>query len=151
MIESVRITPEALLAHNLEVDGYHTFFVGEAAIWVHNGPCGPKKGAVKAYDVGEYGDLKSRSLKDDGLDIHEVPQRHPASQLSELPRSKHPAMALPRAEHQAIAKRRGKYDGSMGDLISEAEKGLRDHTKASDRSIGDVIGKAKDVFSDPKK
>jgi RHS repeat-associated protein len=38
-VEIITITPVPLLAHNLEVEDYHTFYVGECAIWVHNGPC----------------------------------------------------------------------------------------------------------------
>ena len=37
-------------------------------------------GAVKPWEVGDYRDLARRSIRGDDLDIHHVPQKHPARQ-----------------------------------------------------------------------
>ncbi len=34
--------------YNLEVEGFHTYFVGEAAMWVHNA-CGPLSGPIADF------------------------------------------------------------------------------------------------------
>ena len=39
-VTSVTARPKPLTAWNLEVSGYHSFFVGRTGLWVHNGPCG---------------------------------------------------------------------------------------------------------------
>ncbi|MGI9303951.1 MAG: polymorphic toxin-type HINT domain-containing protein, partial [Gammaproteobacteria bacterium] len=53
-VSRVDATPRTLTAYNLEVDGFHTFFVGEQGLWVHN-EC--EKGALKsaAAEIREAG------------------------------------------------------------------------------------------------
>ena len=41
MVVAANVTAEPQIAYNLEVAEYHTYFVGESRVWVHNGtPCG---------------------------------------------------------------------------------------------------------------
>ena len=44
-VVSTQIYRKPLLAYNLKVDGYHTFFVGKSAAWVHN-DCDPLRPRV---------------------------------------------------------------------------------------------------------
>jgi hypothetical protein len=74
------------------VAGYHTYFIGHAvwgfAIWSHNANiCGPAAGevgegaaeaaqnsaGVRPYEADTYGNLRSRSLKGDGLSLDHQP------------------------------------------------------------------------------
>jgi Pretoxin HINT domain len=40
IVARISIEHKPLSAHNLTVDGFHTYLVGESGLWVHNWPCG---------------------------------------------------------------------------------------------------------------
>jgi len=83
---------------NPTVDDIHTYYVlaGNAPVLVHNDPINP-------YEVGTYDDLKARSLPNDGLDIHHLPQKHPAGQVIPGYDAKTgPSIAVPQNEHRQI-------------------------------------------------
>lgn len=91
---------------------------------------------VKPYEVGSFSDLKRRSLSGDGLDIHHVPQKHPASQsIDGYSANEGPSIAVPRAMHQAIPRRSGAYEGTARDLIQGDLNDLRTYTDAPDDAI----------------
>ncbi|MGC8787636.1 MAG: polymorphic toxin-type HINT domain-containing protein [Anaerolineae bacterium] len=106
--------------YNLTVDTAHTYFVGEGQWLVHNA-C-----PVKPYDVGPIHDLKARSNIGDNLDLHHVPQSHPASQI--IPGytpSTAPAIALPERLHENIPTMRGTYLGTARELLARDIWNLR--------------------------
>ena len=57
------------------------------------------KGTLKPYDVGEVASLLRKSVPGDGLEIHQIPQKH-SSELSDTDTA--PAMALPKCEHRRM-------------------------------------------------
>ena len=98
---------------------------------VHNTACKP-------YEVGTYEELKAKSDPNDGLDIHHVPQKHPAGQVIDgYDYNTGPAIALPRNEHLDLAKfnQKGIYTGSADDLITSNLLDLLDNTNTPQTSI----------------
>jgi YD repeat-containing protein len=69
-VTEVRDTGVRGRVHNFEVDGYHTYYVGETGVWVHNNNCG----AVTAGEGGRFGDLNARRVTGDNLTPHHMPQ-----------------------------------------------------------------------------
>jgi hypothetical protein len=91
---------------------------------------------VAEYDVGSYKELKSRSVVGDQIEIHHVPQAHPAGQV--VPGYDYvdaPSIALPTEEHGTIPTFKGSYDGSPQDLLDHDIENLRNLTNAPDESI----------------
>ncbi len=85
---------------------------------------------VNPYEVGQYNDLKSRSIGD-ALDVHHVPQAHPASKVIQgYDPYTAPAITLPRLEHIAIRPLKGPYGGSLRDLVAKDIRNLRKYTNA---------------------
>jgi hypothetical protein len=81
---------------------------------------------VQEYEVGEYGDLQKRSEAGDGLDLHHVPQKHPAAQvIPGYDKLKGTAIALRQEIHRMIPTIRGTYDGTARDLLATDAKNLR--------------------------
>jgi hypothetical protein len=117
--------------YNLTVDDLHTYFVvaGGTAILVHNDPVDP-------YEVGTFDDLKARSVSGDELDIHHLPQKHPAGQVipGYDPKTA-PAMAVPQGEHRQIPTRRGPYTGTGPDLVQGDLGDLAAHTNAPPSAV----------------
>ncbi len=96
----------------------------------------PNDDAVKPYDVGTYSELKRRSRRHDQIDIHHVPQSHPASQVVPgYSRKDAPSIALPKEEHASIPTKKGSYDGTPSDLIAKDIHDLREYTQAPEDSI----------------
>ena len=62
-------TAEPVDVYNLQVEDYHTYFVGDCAVWVHNAECG-----------GSYKDVKKKNAEEnhgkakrDPKDAHHMP------------------------------------------------------------------------------
>ncbi|WP_298532204.1 polymorphic toxin-type HINT domain-containing protein [uncultured Ruminococcus sp.] len=81
---------ETVKVYNFKVDDYHTYFVGENCIWVHNSECG-----------GSYKDLK----KDKDGKLYEKEEIHhmPADNSSPLARGDGPAIRMDKADHRQTA------------------------------------------------
>jgi hypothetical protein len=81
---------------------------------------------VKKWEVGEYNDLRSRSVGDD-LVIHHVPQGAPAAQvIPGYDYSTGSAIAVPRTIHEQKLNPRniiGPYSGTAAQLV---KKGIQD-------------------------
>jgi hypothetical protein len=102
---------------------------------------------VVAYTVGRFDHLLERSVKGDKLDLHHVPQKHPAAQV--IPGynpNTAPAIALPEAEHQMIKNLRGDYSGTARDLLARDARNLRNHTNAPNSAIQELIGQSKQAY-----
>ena len=134
-VEAVRLDPTSRRMYNLTVEGAHTFFVGEQRWLVHNA----RIGTCEPYEVGEYSDLYKRS-KNTGLDIHHLPQKHPAAQVIPGYNQKTaPAIALPRSEHNLLNNLRGRYNDTAEELIDRQIAQLRDYTDAPESAIQQLI------------
>ena len=95
MVQAVVVVQRSQPMYNFTVAVAHTFFVGDQQWLVHN-TCDP-------YEVGKYKDLVNKSDPFDDLDIHHLPQKHPAGQIVPGYNPKDgPAIALPKAEHKSI-------------------------------------------------
>jgi RHS repeat-associated protein len=85
--------------------------------------------SVKPWEVGEYGKLREKSDPADGLDIHHVPQKHPAQQV--IPRYDPwtaPAIAVPQQIHREPLNSQnttGMYRGTPAELVRSGINGLR--------------------------
>ncbi|MEN3308588.1 MAG: hypothetical protein V7603_4790 [Micromonosporaceae bacterium] len=130
-VTAVRSYPGTRRTYNLTVDDLHAYFVvvGGAAVLVHNDPVDP-------YEVGTFDDLKNRSVAGDQLDIHHLPQKHPAGQVipGYDPKTA-PAIAAPQAEHRQIPTRRGPYTGTGRDLVQGDLADLAQHTNAPPSAV----------------
>jgi hypothetical protein len=127
-VEAVAFEQRSAVLYNLTVDVAHTYFVGDHGWLVHN-VCNP-------YEVGTYKDLKAKSTPGDGLEIHHVPQKHPAGQvIPGYAPDTGSAIALPRGEHAAIPRARGTYPGTSQDLIATDLSNLKRYTSAPAKAI----------------
>jgi hypothetical protein len=94
--------------------------------------------------------LKGRSVPGDGLDIHHVPQAHPAEQtIPGYDRKTGPAIALPEDEHAAIPTQRGPATLTPEQQVAKDVNDLRSHTNAPEQSVQQAERNAKDTL--PKK
>jgi len=48
---SAHNTGHTATVYNMEVDGFHTYYVGEAGVWVHNADCGARSRELNVGDV----------------------------------------------------------------------------------------------------
>ena len=102
-------------------------------------------GAVRAYEVGTFNALRSRSAIGDGLDLHHVPQTRPASQVVPgYTRGDAPAIALPRTEHARIPK--GPYSGTPEELLARDVSNLRTYTGSPESSIDELVDLIKRTY-----
>lgn len=102
---------------------------------------------VKPYEVGNYDDLKARSKPFDDLDIHHVPQAHPAGQVIEdYDPQTGTAIAVPRGEHQRIPTVRGVYEGTGEDLILGDLQSLVEYTNAPDEAISELRALIEEMY-----
>jgi hypothetical protein len=107
----------------------------------------PTQNSVKKYEVGTYDDLKKRSQTGDGLDIHHAVQKHPAEQV--IPgynQKRGPSIALPKREHAKIKDIKGEYKGTSRDLLAKNVKDLREHTKAENKILRELIDLNKKMY-----
>jgi RHS repeat-associated protein len=89
---------------------------------------GGKQGrqSVEEYEVGECKDLRGRSSSGDDIDIHHVPQQHPAEQvIPGYDKEDAPSIAIPKDAHRRIPRRRGDYRGTPSQLVEEDIEALR--------------------------
>jgi hypothetical protein len=105
------------------------------------------KGKVQKYEVGIFDDLQKRSVKGDGLDIHHVAQKHPASQVIPGYDSQFaPSIAVPAREHKRIPTIKGNFTGSARDLLAKDIWDLRRHTKAPNSALRELINLNKSMY-----
>jgi hypothetical protein len=96
--------------------------------------------SVKPYEVGSFNDLHGRSDPYDNLDLHHVPQAHPAGKI--IPgyqRATGPAIALPSREHEGIPNLRGPYNGTLRDLVANDLWNLRNYTNTPNNVLRDLL------------
>lgn len=108
--------------------------VGAAGLFGKKGKSKKPQKPVQKYEVGDFNDLQNRSVVGDGLDLHHVPQKHPAGQV--IPGYDHrraPAMAVPRPDHKDIPTQRGTYTGTPRDLLAKDAKDLRNAGVPTDK------------------
>ncbi|MCR5609367.1 MAG: HINT domain-containing protein [Lachnospiraceae bacterium] len=67
-VETVEVKPTT--TYNFEVEDWHTYFVSDVEVWVHN-KC-PKK--IKEYDVLPYSKFNTKNTVGDGISGHELLQ-----------------------------------------------------------------------------
>jgi hypothetical protein len=140
-ITATRAWTERATVHNLTVADIHTYHVstGDAFVLVHND--------VDPYEVGTYDDLKRRSKSGDKLDIHHLPQKHPAGQvIPGYDPKTGPAIAVPEDEHQRIPTRRGTYTGTGPDLVQGDLDDLMTHTNAPPSAVEAMKAKIESQF-----
>lgn len=83
----------------------------------------------------------------DNMDIHHVPQKHPASQVVEgYDPSKAPSIVVPAKEHRKIPTMKGDYSGSPRDILAKDIKDLREHTDAPNSSLKELIDMNKKMY-----
>ena len=86
-------------------------------------------------------------MKNDGIEIHHVTQKHPASQVVEgYDKYTAPSIALPRSEHRAIPTLKGTYDGTARDLLAKDAWDLRNYTNAPNSAIKELINLNKQMY-----
>tara|TARA_A100001391_G_scaffold175884_1_gene138842 strand:- start:656 stop:1651 length:996 start_codon:yes stop_codon:yes gene_type:complete len=96
--------------------------------------------SVTKYEVGTFSDLSRRSKVGDKLDIHHVPQKHPAGQsIDGYDPKTGPSIAIPSGEHRRIPTIKGQYRGSARDLLAKDIKDLRNHTNAPNSALQDLV------------
>ncbi len=64
---------EPVKVYNFEVKDYHTYFVGEQGVLVHNSCKGSKKLLPGEGDIGTYNDLIKAGKRGDNLTPHHMP------------------------------------------------------------------------------
>lgn len=103
---------------------------------------------VEKYEVGTYNDLKARSQKNDGLDIHHVPQSKPAEQLFPgYDKKNAPSIALPNGEHGQIPNLKGTNNaGTPRQQLARDINNLRNNTNAPVQSIQKLVDLNKQLF-----
>ena len=95
---------------------------------------------MQPYEVGTVDDLWARSVRGDRLQVHHVPQAHPAGQvIPGYDPSKAPGIALPDYEHQALPNLRGLYTGRTRDLVARDLWNLRKHTGAPNSTLLNLL------------
>ena len=113
LIEDYRIelTEESVSVYNFQVEDYHTYFVGECCVWVHNDGCG-----------GRYGDLKDdkSGRRYESEEVHHTP----AKKSSKLPERDGPAIRMEKKDHRRTAscgrsKKAQEYRNKQAKLIEE--------------------------------
>jgi len=125
VVQTVEVESHAQVMYNLTVATAHTFFVGEDQWLVHN--------ACTPYQVGRYNELVSQSKPFDDLDIHHLPQGHPAAQLTPgYNYGTAPAIVLPHGEHVHIPTSKGTYYGTVQELLDKDFSDLFTYTNAPD-------------------
>ena len=95
--------------------------------------------------------MQNRSEVGDGLDIHHIPQKQPASQAIENydPKTA-PAIALPQKVHKQIPTKKGKYSGTARSQLAKDARDLR-NVGVSYETVKDVINYNKRRFPDAYK
>ena len=110
-----------------------------------------EKEQVKPYEVGSYKDLGQRSRKD-GMEIHHVPQKHPAQKIIKGYNQKDaPSIALQEEEHWRIPNIKGDYEGTARDLMANDARNLRNYTAAPNNQIQELIELSKKTYPELKK
>jgi RHS repeat-associated protein len=141
-VNAIDVRDERLTVHNLTVADDHTYYVGSigSAILVHNSPVDP-------YQVGTYADLKRQSAAGDKLDIHHLPQKHPAGQsIPGYDPKTGPAIAVPRDEHKKIPTRRGTYSGTGPELVKGDLEDLVKFTNAPPGALDKIQAEIESQF-----
>ena len=113
---------EPVLVYNLEVEDFHSYFVGCVPVLVHN--------YCKPYDYGDYNILDSRG---DNLDLHHAPQGNPAKQvINGYDYKTGPVIALPSDVHEKLPTIKGSYNGTAKELLQFTKNQLIDAVVPSD-------------------
>ena len=109
------------------------------------------KTGVQKYEIGDFNDLQKKSKVGDGLDIHHIPQKKPASQVIENydPKTA-PAIALPQKQHKQIPTKKGHFSGTARNQLAKDVKDLR-KVGVSNETVKDVINYNKRRFPDAYK
>ena len=95
---------------------------------------------VQPYEVGTVDDLLNRSVPGDRLQVHHVPQAHPAGQvIPGYDPSTAPGIVLPDYEHQAIPNLTGTYSGTAHDSVARDLWNLRMHTGAPNSALQQLL------------
>jgi hypothetical protein len=106
------------------------------------------KKPADVFEVGDYNDLKKRSVKD-GMEVHHVPQQHPAQQvIPGYDPKRASSIVVPRDQHREIPTLRGEYSGTARDLLAKDIRDLRSHTEVSNEQIKELVGFTKEKYSD---
>ncbi len=101
---------------------------------------------VEPYDVGRVDDLARRSIGD-VLDIHHVPQKHPASQvIPGYDPDIGPGIALPQPEHRRIPKLTGTYLGTARELVARDLWDLRRYTGAPNSALRELLALVRRIY-----
>lgn len=58
----IKLTEEPVSVYNFQVENFHTYFVGDCAVWVHNAECTPKE----YIDSVESGETELKTTKQKG-------------------------------------------------------------------------------------
>jgi hypothetical protein len=111
--------------YNFQVEDYHTYFVGDCKVWVHNAECG-----------GRYADLK-KSSDSSKEQVHHMP----ADSQSPLSTSDGVAIKMDIADHKNTASFDHKpgskaYRQMQGKLIKEGK-----FQEAFDMDVADITSK----------
>ncbi|MGQ9601035.1 MAG: RHS repeat-associated core domain-containing protein [Anaerolineae bacterium] len=102
---------------------------------------------VRPYDIGTAEDLLARSVPGDRLQVHHVPQAHPASQVMPgYDPSTAPEIALPDYEHYAIPNLRGVYGGTTRDLVARDLWNLRMYTGAPNSALQQLLNLIRQMY-----
>ncbi len=127
----IKLTKEPVSVYNFQVEDFHTYFVGDCAVWVHNAECG---GSYKeVYDKNkEYN--KTVSDAKEKLHAHHMP----ADSASPIPRNDGPCISMPFEDHAQTAsydKKPGAaaYRAKQADLIKNG-----DFQSAFDMDVADI-------------
>lgn len=104
-----------------------------------------KKG-LKKYEVGDFDDLQKRSEVGDDLDLHHVPQKHPAAQkIENYDSKKGPAIAIPKKIHKSIPTIKGISSGSARDQLAKDARNLR-NAEVPNEKVKEVIDYNKNKY-----
>jgi hypothetical protein len=100
--------------------------IKQAPVVLANAANSQNRQPVQEYDIGEYKDLQDRSDVGDHLDLHHVPQKHPAGQVIPGYRPETgTAIALNEVTHRAIPRTKGTYTGTPRQLLGNDAWNLR--------------------------
>ncbi|WP_064792213.1 RHS repeat domain-containing protein [Shewanella woodyi] len=120
--------------------------------YVHNpmewvDPLGLAGCPVEEYEVGNFNDLKNRSVTGDELDIHHAMQKQTAGKVvPDYDPKNAPSIVVPKVEHQQIPTMKGDYSGSARELLAKDIRDLRNYTNAPLSSIKELIKLNKEMF-----
>ena len=136
-------TAEPVDVYNLQVEDYHTYFVGDCAVWVHNAECGGSYKDVKKKNAEENHGKAKRDPKDaHHMPAHDAYPDYVKTRIGKYNKKANgPSISMENADHTQTAS----YDNKPGAKAYRAKqkKLIQDEKfqEAFDMDVADIKSK----------